>query len=180
MRLLSEAVTAARYGPATAAHVQSSAAALQELAALVSVGSELTGVRPLHVRVSHFDHGAFLSNQLFSVSVLPVSGRTVQLPPDPVRGPSPPATLLGGGGSATVVEPLVLAVVPNHTVEVQIEVVLTVLATLLARLGSCARAHSPSFPPAPPSRSPGFTPSLLSRSPCCSGSTWSGSCWSAC
>lgn len=135
MRLLSEAVTAARYGPATAAHVQSSAAALQELAALVSVGSELTGVRPLHVRVSHFDHGAFLSNQLFSVSVLPVSGRTVQLPPDPVRGPSPPATLLGGGGSATVVEPLVLAVVPNHTVEVQIEVVLTALWTLLGRQG---------------------------------------------
>lgn len=133
VRLLSESVTGARYGRATADHVQGSVAALRELVGLVSAVPEPADGRALYVRLSHFDHGAFLSNQLFSVTVFPVSGRTVRLPRDPVQGSFPPAMLLGGGGAGTVEEPLVLAVIPNHTVEIQIEVVLTALATLLAR-----------------------------------------------
>jgi len=133
VRLLSESVAGARYGRATADHVQGSVAALRELVGLVSAVPEPADGRALYVRLSHFDHGAFLSNQLFSVTVFPVSGRTVRLPRDPVQGSFPPAMLLGGGGAGTVEEPLVLAVIPNHTVEIQIEVVLTALATLLAR-----------------------------------------------
>jgi hypothetical protein len=64
-KLISKVGLDGGYGEATTAHVAASASALTELAQLVTANSGGRGSRRLCVRLSHFEHGAFLSPLLF-------------------------------------------------------------------------------------------------------------------
>jgi len=74
MRLLNEETLGAGYGHATDAHVRASAATLDELAGLATADFGGAGARPLFVRLSHIEHGGFLSNQLFCFGLQPSNG----------------------------------------------------------------------------------------------------------
>jgi hypothetical protein len=133
MKLISDVGSDAGYGSVTAAHMEASAAALTELARLVTAGTRAHGTRPLHVRLSHFEHGGLLSLQLFGFPVLPAAGHSVTIPTPPGVEEMPPATGLRAPGEASAQAPMIYAVVANHSVPVQIEHTLAELAALVAR-----------------------------------------------
>ena len=86
MKLISDRSPGAGYGSVTAEHVKASAAALTELARLVTADSGARDARPLHVRLSHFEHGGVLSLQLFGFPLLPATGQSVTVPVPPGNG----------------------------------------------------------------------------------------------
>lgn len=122
------------YGPATGAHIAASASALEELCAVVSAETEIDNARPIYVRLSHYEHGAFLSTLLFGFSALVVPGTTVEEPPvEFLRSHTTTAHLLSSADASTPTDPLIYAVVANHPVSTQIEHTLAMLAMLLSR-----------------------------------------------
>jgi hypothetical protein len=133
MKLITEVGPGAGYGAVTAPHMAASASALTELAGLATADSGLRGARPLYVRLSHFEHGAALSLQLYGFAVLPAAGEPVIGPPVPGIEDKPPAAGLRPPDAASAEDPVIWAVVANHSVAVQIEHTLAMLATLVAR-----------------------------------------------
>jgi hypothetical protein len=133
MKLISVNGLGAGYGDVTAEHVKASAKALNEVARLVTADPEVPDVRPLHVRLSHFEHGGMLSLQLFGFSVLPATGQSVTIPFPPGMTERPPATGLRPPEEASAQAPTIYAVVANHPVPAQIEHTLASLAKLVAR-----------------------------------------------
>jgi hypothetical protein len=133
MKLISDVGSDAGYGSVTAAHMEASAAALTELARLVTADTRARGTRPLHVRLSHFEHGGVLSLQLFGFPVLPAAGHSVTIPTPPGMEERPPAAGLRPPEEASAQAPMIYAVVANHSVPVQIEHTLAALAALVAR-----------------------------------------------
>ena len=91
------------------------------------------GARPLHVRLSHFEHGAALSLQLFGFAVLPATGEQVISPRSPGMAAKPPAAGLLPPDAVSAEDPMIYAVIANHSVPVQIEHTLATLAMLVAR-----------------------------------------------
>src|SRR6266571_2750985 len=110
-----------------------SASALTELARLTSADPGQRDARPLHVRLSHFEHGAALSLQLFGFAVLPATGEPVIRPTPPGMAAKPPAAGLRPPEAVSAEDPLIYAVIANHSVPVQIEHTLATLAMLVAR-----------------------------------------------
>jgi hypothetical protein len=133
VKLISDLGADAGYGSVTAPHMAASASALTELARLTTADSGLRGARTLHVRLSHFEHGATLSLQLYGFAVLLAADEPVIRPPVPGIRDKPPAAGLRPPGSTSAENPLIWAVVANHSVAVQIEHTLAMLATLVAR-----------------------------------------------
>jgi hypothetical protein len=133
MKLISDVGLDAGYGSVTAPHMAASASALTELARLTSADPGQRGARPLHVRLSHFEHGAALSLQLFGFAVLPATGEPVIRPTPPGMAAKPPAAGLRSPEAVSAEDPLIYAVVANHSVAVQIEHTLAMLAMLVAR-----------------------------------------------
>lgn len=133
MKLISDRRPGAGYGSVTAGHVKASAAALTELARLVTADPGARDTRPLHVRLSHFEHGGVLSLQLFGFPVLPATGQSVTVPMPPGMEERPPAAGLRPPEEASAQAPMIYAVVANHPVPVQIEHTLAWLASLVAR-----------------------------------------------
>lgn len=135
MKLISEVGSDFGYGTATASHVAASAAALAELADLTTAELGEHGARPLHVQLSLFEHGAFLSPLLYGFAVLPATGELVIRPTPPRMEDRPPVPAAGlrSPESASAENPFIYAVVANHSVSVQIEHTLAMLAMLVAR-----------------------------------------------
>jgi hypothetical protein len=133
MKLIGDVGLDAGYGSVTAPHLAASAAALTELARLVSADLSRGGARPLHVRLSHFEHGAALSLQLFGFNVLPATGESVSRPTPPGMAGRPPAAGLRSPEAVSAEDPLIYAVIANHSVPAQIEHTLAMLAMLVAR-----------------------------------------------
>jgi hypothetical protein len=133
MKFVSDVGPAAGYGTVTAPHMAASASALTELARLASAGPGQPGARVLHVRLSHFEHGAALSLQLFGFSVLPATSEPVMMPAVPGLPQRPPAAGLLPPDKATAGQPLIYAVTANHPVPVQVEHALATLAMLVGR-----------------------------------------------
>lgn len=133
MKFVSDVGPDAGYGAVTATHMAASAVALAELARLASVGPGQPGSRVLHVRLSHFEHGAALSLQLFGFFMLPAISEPVIAPAAPGLPPKPPAAGLLPPDKATADQPLIYAVTANHPVPVQVEHALATLAILVAR-----------------------------------------------
>ncbi len=132
VKLLSEPPGGSLYLHATPAHLEASAAALRLVAERVTARDLAPDARPVHIRLAHLDHGAFLTTQLFGTNVLPYSGTIL---PARQAGPfsRPPAALLRDPYAATEKEPFTYVIVANHPVDVQVETALTTLAGLLAR-----------------------------------------------
>src|SRR6266536_6213758 len=128
MKLITEVGPGAGYGIVTAPHMAASASALTELAGLVTADSGLRGGHPLYVRLSHFEHGAALSLQLYGFPVLPAAEEPVIRPPAPGIKDKPPAAGLRPPEAVSAEDPLIWAVVANHSVAVQIEHTLSMLA----------------------------------------------------
>ena len=135
MKLITEVGPGAGYGTVTAPHMAASAFALTELAGLATANAGLRGARPLYVRLSHFEHGAALSLQLYGFAVLPAAGEPVIRQAVPGIKDRPPAAGLRPPEAVSAEDPLIWAVVANHSVAVQIEHTLGMLATLVARQG---------------------------------------------
>jgi hypothetical protein len=133
MKLISDVGLDAGYGSVTASHMAASASALTELARLSSADPGQHGARPLHVRLSHFEHGAALSLQLFGFSVLPATGERVISPRPAGMAAKPPAAGLLPPDAVSAEDPMIYAVIANHSVPVQIEHTLATLAMLVAR-----------------------------------------------
>jgi hypothetical protein len=133
MKLISDRRSGAGYGDVTVAHMKASAAALTELAQLVTADIRSPDARPLHVRMSHFEHGGVLSLQLFGFPILPATGQSVKIPVPPGMKERPLAAGLRPPEEAFAQAPMIYAVVANHPVSVQIEHTLASLATLVAR-----------------------------------------------
>ena len=133
MKLITDLGPDAGYSSVTAPHMAASPAALTELARLTTADPGPRGARPLHVRLSHFEHGAALSLQLFGFSVLPATGEPVIRPTPPGMAARPPAAGLRPPEAVSAEHPLIYAVIANHSVPVQIEHTLAMLATLVAR-----------------------------------------------
>jgi hypothetical protein len=133
MKLISDRRSGAGYSDVNAAHMKASAAALTELAGLVTIDSHSRDARTLHVRLAHFEHGGVLSVQLFGFPILPATGQTVEIPVPPGIPERPPAAGLRPPEDASAEAPIIYAVVANHPVSVQIEHTLAWLATLVAR-----------------------------------------------
>jgi hypothetical protein len=85
------------------------------------------------VRLSHFEHGAALSLQLYGFAVLPAADQLVTMPQIPGMKGKPPAACLRPPEATSAETPLIYAVVANHSVAVQVEHTLAMLATLVAR-----------------------------------------------
>src|ERR1035438_10293251 len=135
MKLITEVGPGAGYGTVTAPHMAATAFALTELAGLATANAGLRGARPLYVRLSHFEHGAALSLQLYGFAVLPAAGEPVIRQAVPGIKDRPPAAGLRPPEAVSAEDPLIWAVVANHSVAVQIEHTLGMLATLVARQG---------------------------------------------
>src|SRR5260370_36494979 len=146
MKLISDPSPGAGYGSVTAEHVKASAAALTELARLVTADSGARDARPLHVRLSHFEHGGVLSLQLFGFPVLPATGQSVTVPVPPGMEERPPAAGLRPPEEASAQAPTIYAVVANHPVPVQIEHALAWLASLVARQEVISAGNGPDPP----------------------------------
>lgn len=132
MRLLSAPVDGTPYLPATPQQVAASVGAIRSLAARVTVPTPALGTRPLHVRLAHIDHGAFLSIELYGMNALPYTGEILAARNDgPLR--SPPAAVLCDPSTATAAQPFTYVLTANHPVAVQLEAALRCLAGLLAR-----------------------------------------------
>lgn len=134
------------YGTASAAHIAASVSALRELAELVTAQDRQAGTRPLYVRLSHVDHGAFLTLLLYGFSITPATGRVVTRPMVPLLDESPrTAAAMLSPDACTQDQPLSQAVVANHPVGMQIDSVLAGLSTLTARqqLVSSSAAGAP-------------------------------------
>jgi SpoU rRNA methylase family enzyme len=110
-----------------------SIAALRELAEIVSVSPRTKEARPLYVKLAHYEHGAFLNPLLFGFPIVPTTGETVSIPQLPNRPPQGSVTRLIGPDVATEEMPSVHAIVANHPVGKQLEIALTLAATLVAR-----------------------------------------------
>src|SRR5260370_41531225 len=121
------------YSDATDAHVRTSAGALAALAGLVTVESAQVRGNPLYVRLSHIEHGGFLSPQVFGFGVLSATGELVTEPPTVLMPARPPAAGLRSPDLASAEEPFTYAVVANHSVAKQLETALTLASTLLGR-----------------------------------------------
>lgn len=140
MRLLSTPVDGTPYLQATPAQVAASVDALRALAARATVPSPAAESRPLHVRLAHIDHGAFLSIELHGMNALPYTGETLPAEQDgPLR--RPPAAVLRDPSLATADEPFTYVLTVNNPVAVQLEAALAGLATLLARQELVDGAH---------------------------------------
>jgi hypothetical protein len=100
MKLLSEGTDGSVYLRATATHLEASVAARQRLAERVTARDAHADAQPVHIRLAHMEHGAFLTSQLFGTNVLPFTGRTL-----PARDfgfySVPPAALLSDPYAAT-------------------------------------------------------------------------------
>jgi hypothetical protein len=116
MKLISDRRPGTGYGGVTAERVKASAAALTELARLVTADPGEPDTRPLHVSLSHFEHGGVLSLQLFGFPVLPATGQSVTVPVPPAMKERPPAAGLRGPEEESAQAPLIYAVVANHPV----------------------------------------------------------------
>ena len=123
----------ARYGTASPAHVAASASALAELAEITTGDIEDSTNKPLHVQLSHYEHGAFLSPLLYVFPILRSTGELIQEPPGPYLEPRPPAAGLRSPDASTPEEPFIFAIVVNHAVSVQLESVLSSLSELVTR-----------------------------------------------
>lgn len=132
MKLLSEGAAGSLYLHATDAHVEASVAALRLVANRVTTSEPRSDAEPVHIRLAHMDHGAFLTTQLFGTNVLPFTGTTVPAHDSGFLS-RPPAALLRDPYAATPQEPFTYVVVLNQPVAVQVETALTTLAGLLAR-----------------------------------------------
>jgi hypothetical protein len=133
MKLPRDLEPAGGYGIVTAQHSAASAAALTELALLASAAARQRGSHPLHVRLSHIEHGAALSPQLFGFPILLATGESVSWPSVPFMEARPPASGLWPPEATSADDPLLYAVVANHPVPVQIEHTLGMLAKLVGR-----------------------------------------------
>lgn len=121
------------YGIANEAHVRASGDALAGLARLVS-STRLGQHAPFHVRLGLYEHGGFLSPQLYGVVLYLATGETERAPiPDPIEGDEAPAHTFFLPTETAADHPFTYAVVANHPVEVQIQHTLGTLARLLAR-----------------------------------------------
>lgn len=140
VKLLSEGTGGSVYLHATATHLEASVAALQRLAERVTARDVRADAEPVHIRLAHMEHGAFLTTQLFGTNVLPFTGRTL---PERDFGvySLPPAALLSDPYAATPQEPFTYVIVANHPVAAQVETALTALAGLLARREVTDRAR---------------------------------------
>jgi len=139
VKLLSEPTSGLPYLHAAPVHVQASERALRDLAEALT--AELApNTRPVYVRLTMVEHGAFLSTRLHGMNLLPATD-------DVVIGLTygslqrPPAVLLRDPYTATPDEPFVYAVVANHPADVQVETVLSALAQMLARSQLVNAAH---------------------------------------
>lgn len=123
------------YSDATDSHMKSSASSLADLARIVSGAPRQPDARPLYVRLSHFEHGAFLSPMLFGFWILEATGQiaTRSAIPGVEDGSELPMSLLRPAGDSSPEHPVIYAVVANHPVSVQIEHTLATLAMLIAR-----------------------------------------------
>ena len=133
MNLLSDVGLNAGYRSVSAPHMAASESVLTELARLTSADLGRRNTRPLHVQLSHFEHGAVLSLQLFGFAVLPATGEPVTRPTPPGMVANPPAAGLRPPDAVSAEDPLIYAVIANHSVPVQIEHTLAMLAMLVAR-----------------------------------------------
>lgn len=135
MKLITDVGADGGYGEASASHMAASESALIELAHLVTTDLGQRGARPLYVRLSHFEHGAFLSPLLFGFGVLSATGEIFTGPVAPGMEDKErlPAAVLRSPGGTSPEHPFVYAVVANHPVWIQIEHTLANLASLLAR-----------------------------------------------
>jgi hypothetical protein len=135
MKLISDVGPGGGYGDVTGAHMAASASALTELARVATADFSQRDARPLYVRLSHFEHGAFLSPLLFGFWVLSTTGELVTRPTPPrMEGRPPlPAAHLRSVDAASPEHPSIYAVVANHPVPVQIEHTLAALSSLVAR-----------------------------------------------
>lgn len=104
------------------AHVEASAAALAELAALASTGPSRKGAQLIRLRFGHLDHGGFLTNVRHGFAIMPVT---------------PHGQLLGIEGE------ILYAIVLNHTVDLQLRTTLSLIASLLARQDMVRAARVP-------------------------------------
>ena len=96
----------------TPEHLEASSGALAELCALVSTGEGTSG-ESLQLRLGHVDHGAFLTHLLHGFAVLQATadGRLV----------------------GAVDGEVMYAVVANQSVEMQVQTVLSMVASFIAR-----------------------------------------------
>lgn len=134
MKLISDLGPSAGYGSVTASHLAASAAAMTELARLATADAAgQRGSRPLFVQLSHIEHGAALSLQLFGFPVLPATGEPITRPANPFLGEQPPAAGLRAPDATSAADPLIYAVVANHSVPAQIEHTLAMLAAQVGR-----------------------------------------------
>jgi hypothetical protein len=133
MKLISQLEPDADYGSVTTSHLAASAATMTELARLATADAGQRGSRPLFVQLSHIEHGAALSLQLFGFPVLPATGEPVLRPPIPFLGEQPPAAGLRPPDATSAEDPLIYAVVANHSVPAQIEHTVAMLALLVGR-----------------------------------------------
>lgn len=121
--------------------MQASERALRQLADALT--AEIApNTRPIYVRLTMVEHGAFLSTRLYGMNLLPATDKVV-IGPTYGSHQRRPAVLLRHPYTATPDEPFVYAVVPNHPADVQVETVLSTLAQMLARsqLVDAARKH---------------------------------------
>ncbi|MDX8037126.1 hypothetical protein SK803_43630 [Lentzea sp. BCCO 10_0856] len=120
------------YGAASLSHTEASSSALTELAA-ISSATPKKGDRPIHVRISHIEHGAFLTLALYGFPVLIATGELVEIPSIPGEDPVPPAMRVVAPQKCDEANPFLHAVVVNHPVEIQIKNCIAMLAMLLDR-----------------------------------------------
>jgi hypothetical protein len=122
------------YGPATEAHVAASASALEELCSVLTAKAATKGGRPIYVRLSHYEHGGFLTTLLFGFPALAVPGLMVEEPAVPyLYSQTRTAYVLRSADASAPEDPLTYAVVANHPVSTQIEHTIAMLAILLSR-----------------------------------------------
>lgn len=97
-------------------HVRTSADTLEEIASLVSTSRPADPRHTLKIRFGQFDHGGFLTPNLYGIAVVPIDE----------------AGLLHGGAADARI---MYGVIVNQTLETQIRAALTCIATYLARRG---------------------------------------------
>src|SRR4051812_18459147 len=105
------------YGSVTNSELAAAAEALREACFLLSDAAVTK--ETIHIQVAHFEHGAFLSTQLFGFAVLDVMSDSYQGPPDPILGEPPIATSLRTPDSALSSDrPFKYALIANHPTEI--------------------------------------------------------------
>lgn len=120
------------YGSPSLSHADASSAVLAELADLATTAPR-KGDKPIYVKISHVEHGAFLALELYGFAVLLATGSTVEWGNAPLLESKPAAMGIVAPQSCSETEPFVHAVVINHPVEMQIKNTVAMLAMVLGR-----------------------------------------------